>query len=299
MAYQLITSIDSPNFTPAASVRGAFGYPRDIIGDTIHHWDAKGSGATWNGTVATLTNDYRNPGSRGVSAHFVVETGRVACLVSPVDAAWHSGNPVGNAQTIGWELNPDESDGTYQTFAEALARSWVELPRPHKLFPHNHWAGTECPGGYDLPRLLRMAEAEYQKLVKPGSPAPAKPTTPAPAKPTAVKPAAAKPTRKTYPNDQIHWVVDKGDTLSKIAKYYGVPDRVAQIASYNGIDPNKLKAGDKIWIPGELRWVIEAPDTIRSVAKYYGLDAGYLARLNGLPGPDATIYVGNTLVIKK
>lgn len=105
--------------------------------------------------------------------------------------------------------------------------------------------------------------------------------------------------RKTYSNDDIHWNVEAGDTLTKIANYYGVPGKVQAIANHNGIDPNRLFVGEQIWIPGPLVWIIEAPDTIRSIAAYYGLDAGYLARRNGLAGPDATIYIGNILKIQE
>lgn len=185
MAVKIDTSHNSPNFTTGANCPSAFGYARTLIGDTVHHWDEKGAGATWAGTLDTLTNDYRNPGSRGVSAHYMVESGRAACLVDLDNAAWHAGNARGNAQTIGWELNPDESAGTYQTFAEALAQSWKLVPRPHKLFPHRDWTSTRCPGDYDLARLLRMAEVEFAKLN--GS----KPVTVAPAA-TSVKPIPAK-----------------------------------------------------------------------------------------------------------
>lgn len=164
MTYTMDESHSSPNYTAGPNVLAAFGYPRNIIGSTIHHWDAKGSGATWQGTMGTLMNDYRNPGSRGVSIHYMVETGRAACLVSVADAAWHSGNPRGNAQTVGFELNPDESDGTYQTTAEVLAQVWRDWGIPHDLFPHRDWTSTDCPGGYDLVRLRKMAEVEYAKL---------------------------------------------------------------------------------------------------------------------------------------
>jgi LysM repeat protein len=73
---------------------------------------------------------------------------------------------------------------------------------------------------------------------------------------------------------------------------------VDAIAAYNGIDKDHIEPGQKIWIPGPLVWNIEGPDTIRSIAAYYGLDPAYLASLNGLAGPDAEIYIGNTLTIK-
>lgn len=138
--------------------------------------------------------------------------------------------------------------------------------------------------------------AAWYASYKGGTPAPAPKPNPAPVKPA---PAPVKPVRKTYSNDSIHWVVARGDTLTKIAAYYGVPERIGAIAAHNGIDPNTLSVGDKIWIPGKLEWLVEGPDEIRTIAAYYGLDAGYLARLNSLSGPDATIYVGNRLTIQK
>lgn len=125
-----------------------------------------------------------------------------------------------------------------------------------------------------------------------GAPAPAAPG-PAPVAPQGTP--ARQP--RSYGDDQIHWVVEPGDTLSKIQAHYNGPS-VAQIAAHNNIDPDHITPGQKIWIPGPLVWIIEAPDTIRSIAKYYGLDPAYLAGLNGLPGPDATIYIGNRLTIK-
>jgi LysM repeat protein len=152
---------------------------------------------------------------------------------------------------------------------------------------------TRTDPGNGYPYDLLLAKVKAYMGIKP----PAAPVVPASTKPVT-KPAPAVPKPRVYPDSDIHWVVGKGDTLGKIQKYYGGPT-VAQIAAYNNINPNQIKPGQKIWIPGPLVWVIEAPDTLRSVARYYGLDPAYLARLNGLPGPDATIYIGNRLIIKK
>lgn len=154
-------SLTSPNFTPAELCSRAFGYPRIIIGYTIHHWDAKNSGASYEGTVRTLTT----LGGRGVSAHFVVEAGRVSCLVNPLDAAWHAGNPQGNAQTIGLELQPLERDGDYQTAAELIGWLWSRYNGPKPLYHHYDWTSTSCPGDYDLNRLYDMSMNEYNKII--------------------------------------------------------------------------------------------------------------------------------------
>lgn len=107
------------------------------------------------------------------------------------------------------------------------------------------------------------------------------------------------PDQKFPGHVEVHWVVKSGDTLSRIANYYGIPGRVNAIAAHNGIHPDRINIGQKIRIPGPLAWITEPRDTLRTIAAYYGLDPAHLARLNGLPGPDAKILVGTTLVVSK
>jgi LysM repeat protein len=271
-------SRNAKGFTPAADAPG-----RTIEEIVIHHWGEFGQ--THDGVVDFFVN---GPGK--TSAHFVASAGRVTCLVSPPDVAWHAGVWAENLRSIGIECRPECSPQDMQQVAELVA--WLrsqhgDLP----LRAHREFHATACPGIWDLKRLDTLARA-VGGAVRPAGDT-VKPS-PAP-KP---KPAPAPSKQRTYPETDIHWVVGKGDTLAKIAAYYNGPT-VAQIAAYNNINPNKITPGQKIWIPGPLVWVIEGPDTIRSVARYYGLDAAYLARLNGLSGPDATIYIGRRLVIKK
>lgn len=273
-------SLTAKGYTPAALVPQVYGGPRVVDGIIIHHWGAFGQ--THDGVVNFFVN---GPGS--TSAHYVSSAGRTHCLVSPDDAAWHAGNGEGNRTKIGIELRPEASEDDYREAANLIAwlRQQFQLPLP--LSPHRDWQATACPGKWDLAKLDAMAKG--------GTIAPQA----APAAPSVTTPAAPAPApgQIIRGDDEIHWVVDPGDTLSKIQAYYNGPS-VDQIAAYNRIDKNVLSPGQKIWIPGPLVWNIEAPDTIRSIAAYYGLDAGYLASLNGLPGPDAEIYIGNTLIIK-
>lgn len=272
-------SKNAKGFTAAADAPG-----RTIEEIVIHWWGERGQ--THDGVVDFFVN---GPGK--TSAHFVVSAGRVTCLVTPADVAWHAGVWAENLRSIGIECRPEATPEDYRQVAELVAwlRSTYQKPLP--LRAHREFHATACPGVWDLARIDTLARATggavspQGGVVKP-SPAP---------KPKPV-PVAPKP--RTRPETEIHWVVGKGDTLAKIAAYYNGPT-VAKIAAYNNINPNVLTPGQKIWIPGPLVWVIEKPDTIRSVARYYGLDPAYLARLNGLSGPDATIYIGHRLTIKK
>jgi hypothetical protein len=126
-----------------------FGYPRTIDYITIHHWGA-------NGQQFGIVRDYLCTNTTPTSAHFVVEDGQVACIVSPLDAAWHAGNARGNAQSIGIECHPEATDGDYQTIGELVAwlrAQYGDVP----LVPHNYWTSTACPGDYNLNRIDAIA----------------------------------------------------------------------------------------------------------------------------------------------
>ncbi len=272
MTYTINEALSDSEFTSPANVPATFGQgSRRIESITIHHWGVFGQ--THDGVVNFFLNQ-----SFTTSAHFVVSDGRIDCLVSPANAAWAAGNAYGNTTSIHIECRPEMTEGDLRTVAWLV--DWLRdnyganLP----LIPHRYWQATACPGIWDLAKVDALARAVD-----------AVPAPPAPA------PAVQEP--RTFGDDEIHWVVEAGDTLSKISKYYG--PTVAQIAAYNNINPDQLSIGQRVWIPGPVVWIIEAPDSVRSIAAYYGLDAGYLARLNGLAGPDAEIYIGNVLTVKE
>lgn len=164
MAYQELDQWNSPNYTPAAQCAQVFGEPRNPTTFTIHHWGDPSWGQTFEGVVSYLCDGNR---PSPTSAHFVVEAGRSACIVSPDDVAWHAGNAHGNATSIGIECNPLERDGDYQTIGEVIAHLrtiYGDLP----LVPHSHWMSTDCPGTYDLARLDAIARgATSQPAVNP------------------------------------------------------------------------------------------------------------------------------------
>ena len=148
MSYQDITQYNAACFTP--------GRPYGITSITIHWWGDPSDGPTFDGVIRTFTS-----GARGTSAHYVVEDGRVACLVAPGDRAWACGDGVGvgsggNDTSISIECNPRQSDGDYRTVAELvrdLRAVYGDLP----LYPHSRWFNTRCPGTYDLSRIDRIA----------------------------------------------------------------------------------------------------------------------------------------------
>lgn len=130
----------SPNFTPASAVPAVFGRPRTTGRITIHHWG--NDGQNFNNVANYLSRKGGN-----TSAHFVVEAGRVACLVEPKHAAWHSGSAEGNASSIGIECRPEMSEGDLNEVVALI--EWIEdTYGPQEIWLHREWSATACPGRY-------------------------------------------------------------------------------------------------------------------------------------------------------
>lgn len=120
---------------------------RAVDGFTYHWWGDPANRPTFDGVVSWLCRPNGN-----TSAHYVVEAGRVACIVSPLDTAWHAGNATGNARTIGIECNPRCSDADYETIA-AFSAQLIDAFGDKLKYPHNYWQATQCPGNYDIDRI--------------------------------------------------------------------------------------------------------------------------------------------------
>jgi len=150
MTYTLQEQYTSKNQVPGSAAdsvwhRGA----RKVSSITIHHWGLKGQ-------QFDTVRDFLCTNNTPTSAHYVVQDGLVACIVSPDDCAFHAGNAEGNSHSIGIECRPEATDGDYATVAELirdLRRIYGDIP----LYPHNHWYNTACPGDYDLGRLDSLA----------------------------------------------------------------------------------------------------------------------------------------------
>lgn len=124
---------------------------KDIV---IHHWGLDGQ--THDGVVDWFCNPAKGAQT---SAHFVVSGGRVHCIVSPTDTAWHAGNWDENLQSIGIECRPEATAADYATVAELirwLRTKYGNLP----LRPHKQFYSTDCPGRWDLSRLDRLARGQ-------------------------------------------------------------------------------------------------------------------------------------------
>jgi len=97
------------------------------------------------------------------------------------------------------------------------------------------------------------------------------------------------------------YTVQRGDTLSKIARTYGTT--VNKLVALNGItNPNWIAAGSTLCVcargnnPAGTYYTVRRGDTLHSIARKYGWTAAWLAQVNGIPNPNE-LYAGRVLWI--
>lgn len=161
MSYQYITKYNSPNYTAGRQGNRV----SEIV---IHHWGADGQ--SFNGVVNWLC---RANGTN--SAHYVVESGKVACLVDCANTAWHAGNWAHNLKSIGIECRPEMSAGDLETVCEVVA----DIYKVYGVLPivgHKDVSATACPGryyaklGYIKNRAIQIMNGSASKPTTPTTP---------------------------------------------------------------------------------------------------------------------------------
>ena len=160
-AYTYITKFTSPNQNARNS---------KVKSITIHHWGSRGQ--KFDNVVNWLCQK-----RAGTSAHYVVEAGKVACIVDPDRRAWHAGNSRGNHESIGIECRPEATEGDYATVAALVA----DLRAVYGNIPlkrHRDWTSTACPGVWDIGKIDRLARGVKPGVSGGGTSAP-KPSKPA------------------------------------------------------------------------------------------------------------------------
>lgn len=257
-------SHNAKGFTPGGQVPN-----RSIEFLAIHHWGAFGQ--THDGVVNFFEN---GPGN--TSAHYVCSAGRTTCLVSPGDVAWHAGSWDANTKSVGLELRPEASEDDYREAAQLIAHLRAQFGKPDlPLRPHRDFTATACPGNWDLAKLDAMARA----ISAPSAPPAAIVVTPqsAPAAPVA---AASQ------------CVVEAGDSLSGIAKQFGVS--LSALIAVNGItEPDKIFPGMVLDLPAS-QCIVDPGDTLSGIAAQFGVSLDRILAVN--PGIDPNlIHPGQVL----
>lgn len=280
-SYKLVTKYTSPN----QSAREGYGYPSKPSGTGLHWWGLP----EWNQKLWDVVN-YLCDGNRPnpTSAHYVVSDDTVVCIVAPNRAAWHAGTAFGNGACIGIEVDPNLPGKTMETLISLCA----DIERHYGglfYYGHRDFLPTQCPGVlYDkMGYIIDKINANLKATKKPsGKSATLKPSIP---------PKAILKQPNLRPTAGLFWKVERGDTLGKIAKHYGIGTRA--LVKHNKLaSANKITVGQYIRIPGPLVWTVDPGDTLGGIANYYGLDWKVIAASNGIRDPKS-LRVGQVLRI--
>lgn len=94
-----------------------------------------------------------------------------------------------------------------------------------------------------------------------------------------------------YKDDHAHYVVEKGDTLSKIALHYHVPLTILE--RFNLIsNPDLIKVGQTLRIPTSIQ--VRSGDTITEIGRRRNENISVIVHVNDLENANK-IYIGQTL----
>ena len=124
-------------------------------------------------------------------------------------------------------------------------------------------------------------------------------------------PEALKAPLPAEPSGSLSHTVQRGETLSGIARQHGTT--VAAVAQANGIaDPARIYVGQRISIPGAAQpspqaaaqsaaqtngsHTVQRGETLSGIARQHGTTVAAVAQANGIANP-ARIYAGKTLTI--
>lgn len=167
-------------------------------------------------------------------------------------------------------------------------------------------AATTRPEGTDrTPTLAPEETPAASPATSPEAPASVTPAPPGEEAPTPVAPeptSATAPAPAPAPSQGVQHVVAWGETIQLIASRYGVSaDDI--VAANNLADPNLIRAGDVLIIPGVSApsaepgvHIVRRGETLRSIANAYGTTVDAIARANGIVNPNY-IWVGQRLTI--
>lgn len=194
--------------------------PTNIV---IHHYGP--DEATYDSSIGHLVR-----AAATTSAHYVVDTGKVACIVSPEDTAWHAGDWETNLRSVGIENHPIWTQARENTLIQLCADLEEEYGSMTYSIHKNHHP-TACPGRWEA-RLPAIIAGVNNELARRKNPAVSKP--------------ANKPTGYVHvPGKKAYHTVAKGESLYGIARYYG--SKVPLIVQWNALpDANTINPGQKL-----------------------------------------------------
>lgn len=182
MSYQIEVRLANKKgwHTPAEAQAYYKRYSREGI--TVHWWGAPSSNP--DSAHDNIVNYILGKANKGTgSVNYVLSNNKITMMVAPDNVAWASQS--GNPTTVSIEFSPHLNDEGYKKAGWLIKELEGRYGRGLRLYPHNHWIATQCPGSLDLNRMRREADkwkaGGYNPAPPPPPPAPA-PTPPATAK---------------------------------------------------------------------------------------------------------------------
>lgn len=116
---------------------------------------------------------------------------------------------------------------------------------------------------------------------------------------TIVAPVVVQAAPVQVADPETIYIVQRGDTLSAIARRYGVS--VQALVTYNSLPSTTIYVGQRLLIPGQpaptypTTYVVQRGDTLFRIAQRYDTTVAALMQVNNLRSE--TIYVGQRLTI--
>lgn len=98
-------------------------------------------------TVWTIRNWFSRDGGEA-AAHFVIKNETCLHLIPVHRTAWHCGNPVGNATSIGIEVIPVNRSGDFSQASKQTLKELLSILPPLPILRHYDWSKKECPKAY-------------------------------------------------------------------------------------------------------------------------------------------------------
>lgn len=159
-------------FTPDEARRYYGKYARDGI--TVHWW-GDGTGADNHDNIVRYLNGKGAQG-QAPTANYVLSDNKITECVAPENVAWTSGN--GNPTTIGVETQPTLNAEGYKKWGWLVMTLEKRFGKTLRLYPHNYWGSTQCPGTLSLDRIRQEADKWWRGEYNPvPTPTPTPPAT--------------------------------------------------------------------------------------------------------------------------
>ena len=280
-----------------------------ILKITPHHM------AVVNGSIKAIGNEFAKKSRNACSNYGIDSYGNIACYLDEDYAPITSSNKANDmvAVTIevanskgapNWEISDKAWNALVDLCVDICKRNGISHldwtgDKNGTLTIHRMFNATACPGNYLAGRMGLLQNEVNSKLGANITVAPA-PVTPAPS--------------VSQSNTNVKYTVKSGDTISGIAKKYGVTED-AIVKANNIKDKNKIYVGQVLTIPAKTSaqvsastqekkevskpktYTVKKNQTLSGIGKEIGMNWKDIAKINNIKAP-YIIHTGQVLKLE-